>query len=51
MAYIVLVVGALLAFIKPEVLGGWTGLAVTVLGVFSASDVTDKRLNGGTYKS
>lgn len=46
---IVLIVGAILALKTGAALGEWTAFGTLVLGTFAASDVTDKKLNGGSY--
>lgn len=43
------VVGATIAFVTKASLGEWTAFATMLLGTFAAADVTDKKLNGGTY--
>ena len=49
MAWAAFLVGAVLVFTNLPALGAWTAFSVTILGVFSAADVADKKLNGGSY--
>lgn len=49
LAWAIFAVGAVLVFVAPTQLGGWTTFGVTMLGTFAAADVADKKLNGGTY--
>jgi hypothetical protein len=43
------VMGAVIALYTKASLGEWTAFATMLLGTFAAADVTDKKLNGGTY--
>jgi hypothetical protein len=49
MAWAVFGVGAVLAFQTGATLGEWTAFGVMLLAAFAASDVADKKLNGGAY--
>lgn len=42
-------VGSTIAFITHASLAEYTMFATLLLGTFGAADVTDKKLNGGTY--
>lgn len=43
------VVGTAIAFLREASLAEYTMFATLLLGTFGAADVTDKKLNGGTY--
>lgn len=42
-------VGSIVAFLTNASLAEYTMFATLLLGTFGAADVTDKKLNGGTY--
>lgn len=42
-------VGTIIALLTKASLAEWTMFATLLLGTFGAADVTDKKLNGGTY--
>ena len=42
-------VGTVIAFMTSATLGAWGIFALSMIGAFGAADVTDKKLNGGTY--
>lgn len=43
------IVGSVIAFVTHATLAEYTMFCTAVFGSFAASDVTDKKLNGGTY--
>ena len=45
----VYVAGTVLAFTTDASLGEYTAFAMALLATFGASDVADKKLNGGVY--
>ena len=47
LTYIVFIVGCVIAFMKGATLGEYTAFATIVLAAYGASNITDKKLNGG----
>ena len=41
--------GTIMAFLNSSTLGEYTAFAAIIVGIFGAADVTDKKLNNGSY--